>query len=66
MKRFAQALGLSLNLPVLTRISTLTEVITLTEPRMLNKPDTQQSKGDDENKTPRTRWNFKRALLRAQ
>lgn len=55
MKRFAQDLGLSLNLPVLTRISTLTEVITLTEPRMLNKPDTQQSKGDDENKTPRTR-----------
>lgn len=30
---------------------------------MPNKPDTKQNKDEDENKSPKTNWNCKRALL---
>lgn len=35
----------------------------LTELRMTDKPDTKQNKDKDENKSPKTNWNCKRALL---
>ena len=38
----------------------------LIEPRMPNKPDTKQNKEEDENKSPRTNWNSKTALLKSK